>query len=150
MSQIEFDFEVKSNAQALKKRFPELVDRAVRAAAFVWEAEAKKTLREGHGVDTGAMRAAISVATSRNDDLTQNLGQARSLYASKHTEPFPVGELPSGKPPRCEAWVISPAAYSVYQEFGTRFVTARRFMRRGMEKARKALEQGLDELEGRL
>lgn len=146
MAKFTFDFEVIDNLDKVREALLDGAKQVVRTAAFAWEAEAKKTLVEGFGVDTGAMRAGISVVTHDGGDLSTNLEEASSLYLRGKGEPWPVGRFPKNKPGPFEAWVISPAAYSVYQEFGTRFMPARRFMSRGQEKARQVLNDELKKL----
>ena len=89
-------------------------DEVVRDTAFAIEARAKGELAEGHGVDTGAMRASIYTATDRGSDYGANVGEARGRRpgASFHAE--------EERPAELTAVVAVAAEYGIFVHEGAR------------------------------
>jgi HK97 gp10 family phage protein len=126
---------------ALVIKFPEMVDKAIRATAFDVEANAKSMA----AVDTGAMRASIFTKTHSSNGFEDAGGEALG-----HNNDAEINDPTPATPPLMTAYVAPGVNYAYFQEFGTGKMAAHPFMTPAVEKADEAFEKYMKQIFGEI
>ena len=106
---------------------------------------------EWHGAErlTMAIRGASQKAMEQSSQVIRN-NTERLKASAKAKAPVDTGflknHITSSYPDRLEGHVKSEAAYSGYQEYGTRFQTGKPFMRPALKEVESQFKKDMDDV----